>query len=173
MDILIYILAILGVISLLKTIVVVGQNNSKQNIKIKYDLSNIKRLEYIGGSQKSNWIDLQAAERVVLNKGEFKAIPLGVAMQLPEGYEAHIVPRSSTYKNFRILQTNSMGVIDSSYSGDDDRWFFPALAMADTVIEKGDRICQFRIVHRQPEINFHTVTHLGNANRGGFGSTGK
>lgn len=170
MDYLIYILAIIGVILLLKSIF---YKTPKQEVKVKYFDQDLKPLQYVGGADKSNWIDLQAAERVELKKGEFKAIPLGIAMQLPTNCEAHVVPRSSTFKNFKIIQTNSMGVIDSSYMGDDDQWFFPALAMEDTIIEKGDRICQFRIMHRQPDINFRTVVHLGNANRGGFGSTGK
>ena len=141
------------------------------NIKIKYLNDQIKKLEYIDG--KSDWIDLRSAERIELKAGEFKLIPLGIAMELPEGYEAHVAPRSSTFKNFGILQANSIGIIDSSYCGDNDWWYFPALAMSDTVIEVNDRICQFRIMENQPHIDFEPVEHLTGKDRGGFGSTGK
>ncbi len=142
-----------------------------EKIKIKYFTDEIERLCYIDG--KSDWIDLRASERVELKAGEFKLIPLGVAMELPKGYEAHVVPRSSTFKNYGILQTNSCGIIDGSYCGDDDMWRLPAYATRDTVIEKNDRICQFRIVENQPQILFEECTHLDGKNRGGFGSTGK
>ena len=141
------------------------------NIKIKYFSEQIEKLQYI--ENKSDWIDLRAAEKVELKAGEFKLIPLGIAMELPKGYEAHIVPRSSTFKNFGILQTNSMGIVDESYAGDNDQWFFPALAMRDTEINVNDRICQFRIVEHQPKIELTEVKVLGNADRGGHGSTGK
>lgn len=140
-------------------------------LKIKYLNDKIARLEYIDG--KSDWIDLRAAERVELKAGEFRLIHLGVAIQLPEGYEAHIVPRSSTYKNFGILQANSMGIIDETYCGPNDWYRFPALAMRDTVIEANDRICQFRIEKHQPQIVFEEVAELTGVDRGGFGSTGK
>lgn len=140
-------------------------------IKIQYLNDDIKRLEYIDG--KSDWIDLRAAERVELKAGEFKLIHLGVAMQLPEGYEAHILPRSSTFKNFGIIQANSMGIVDESYCGPNDWFFFPAIALRDTVIEVNDRICQFRIEKHQPTISFKEVEKLENADRGGIGSTGK
>lgn len=138
------------------------------NIKIKYftDIEKIKPIE------KGDWIDLRAAETVELKKGEFKLIPLGIGMELPEGYEAHVVPRSSTYKNFKIIETNSMGIIDNSYCGDNDQWFFPAYALEYTIINKNDRICQFRIVEKQPKINFEEVNELKNPDRGGHGSTG-
>ncbi len=142
-----------------------------EKIKIRYFTDEIERLCYIDG--KSDWIDLRASERVELKAGEFKLIPLGVAMELPKGYEAHVVPRSSTFKNYGILQTNSCGIIDGSYCGDDDMWRLPAYATRDTVIEKNDRICQFRIVENQPEILFEECAHLDGKNRGGFGSTGK
>lgn len=142
-----------------------------QTIKIKYFTDKIDRLKYI--ENKSDWIDLRAAEKVVLKAGEFKLIPLGIAMILPNGYEAHVVPRSSTFKNFGVLQTNSQGVIDESYSGNNDQWFFPALAMRDTEINVNDRICQFRIMEHQPKIVFDEVDVLGNLDRGGHGSTGK
>lgn len=142
----------------------------KMQIKIKYFTDKIDRLEYIDG--KSDWIDLRAAENIELKAGDFKLIPLGIAMELPNGYEAHVVPRSSTFKNFGIIQTNSMGVIDESYCGDNDQWFFPAYALRDTEIHVGDRICQFRIMEHQPKIQFDEVLFLGNEDRGGHGSTG-
>ena len=138
-------------------------------IRIKYLNDSINRLEKI---EKGDWIDLRSAEDVELKKGESKLIHLGVAMELPKGYEAHIVPRSSTFKKWGIIQTNHMGVIDESYKGDGDWWLFPALATRDTKIEKGDRICQFRIEKKMPKIKFETVEILGNENRNGFGSTG-
>lgn len=139
-------------------------------LKIKYLNEDVKRLEYIDG--KSDWIDLRAAERVEMKAGDFKLIHLGVAIELPEGYEAHIVPRSSTFKNFGILQANSMGIIDETYCGPNDWYRFPALAMRDTVIEVNDRICQFRIEKHQPELVFKEVEELTGMDRGGFGSTG-
>lgn len=141
-----------------------------QTIQIKYFTDKIEPLAYIGG--KSDWIDLRAAEDMVLKKGEFRLIPLGVAMKLPEGYEAHIVPRSSTFKNFGIIQTNHMGVIDETYCGDNDQWRMPVYAVRDTEIHANDRICQFRIVEHQPEIVFEQVERLDGEDRGGFGSTG-
>lgn len=140
-------------------------------LKVKYFSEDIEKLRYIDG--KSDWIDLRASEDIELKKGEFKLIPLGIAVELPTGYEAHMIPRSSTYKNFHILQTNSMGLIDESYCGDNDQWYFPALAMEDTVIHKNDRICQFRIMKHQPELQIIEVEHLTGADRGGIGSTGK
>ncbi len=143
----------------------------KKTIRVQYLNDRIPRLEYVDG--KSDWIDLRAAEDVEMKKGEFRLIPLGVAMQLPQGYEAHIVPRSSTYKNFGIIQTNHMGVVDESYAGANDWWFMPAYALRDTRIEAGDRICQFRIMEHQPELTFETVDRLDAPDRGGIGSTGK
>ena len=140
-------------------------------IRIKYFTDKIEKLDYIAG--KSDWIDLRAAEEVELKKGEFALIPLGVAMELPRGYEAHVVPRSSTFKNFGIIQTNHMGVIDETYCGDNDQWFFPAYALRDTVIHTGDRICQFRIMEHQPAIEFEEAPELGHEDRGGHGITGK
>ena len=140
------------------------------NVKIKYFDKEIEKLTYIDG--KSDWIDLRASEEVILKKGEFKLIPLGVAMELPDGFEAHIVPRSSTFKNFGIIQTNHCGIVDNSYCGDSDMWMFPAYAMRDTVIHKNDRICQFRIMRNQPELKFCEVEELKGKDRGGFGSTG-
>ena len=144
---------------------------NSMNIKIKYFTDKIEKLRYIDG--KSDWIDLRCAEEISLKKGEWKLIPLGVAMQLPKGYEAHIVPRSSTFKNFGIIQTNHCGVVDSSYCGDNDQWFMPVLAVRDTEIHVNDRICQFRIMENQPKIEFEEAEHLDAADRGGFGTTGK
>ena len=142
-----------------------------ETIKIKYFTDKIERLAYIDG--KSDWIDLRAAQDVDMKKGEHKLIPLGVAMKLPEGYEAHVVPRSSTFKNFGIIQPNHQGVIDSSYCGDNDQWFMSAYALRDTHISCNDRICQFRIMENQPKICFEETTALEGTDRGGFGSTGK
>lgn len=139
-------------------------------IKIKYHNKNIDKIEKI---DKGDWIDLRAAETVELKAGEFKLISLGVSMKLPEGYEAHIVPRSSTYKNFGVIQTNHCGIVDNSYSGTNDVWKFPAKAERDTLINENDRICQFRIVEKMPEVIFEEVDVLDDAERGGFGSTGK
>ena len=139
-------------------------------IKIKYFTDKIEQLSYIDG--KSYLIDLRAAETVELKAGEFKLIPLGVAMALPKGYEAHIVPRSSTFKNFGVIQTNHCGIIDETYCGPNDQWLFPAYAVRDTVINVNDRICQFRIMEHQPQIEFVSDNLENNINRNGFGSTG-
>ena len=141
-----------------------------EEIKIKYFTDKIDKLEYIDG--KSDWIDLRVAEDVSFKAGEYKLIPMGVALQLPKGYEAHVVPRSSTFKNFGLIQTNSMGVIDETYCGDNDQWFVPMYATRDTEVHVNDRIAQFRIMKHQPEISFKEVSHLSGTDRGGFGSTG-
>lgn len=143
----------------------------KETINIKYLTDIIDKLTYIEG--KSDWIDLRAAETVDMEPMEFKLIPLGIAMQLPAGYEAHVIPRSSTFKNFGIIQANSMGLIDESYCGDNDQWYFPAIALRKTTIRTNDRICQFRIMKHQPQIEFRDVDNLNNESRGGIGSTGK
>ena len=139
-------------------------------LKVKYftDIEPIKFIE-----NKSDWYDLRAAEDVEMKAGEFKLIKLGIGIKLPAGYEAIIAPRSSTFKNFGILQANSIGVVDESYCGDNDQWMMPALAMRDTVIHKNDRICQFRIMAHQPTHIVTTVKHLDDKDRGGIGSTGK
>ena len=139
------------------------------SIRIKYFYDDISHLEK---SLNGDWVDLRAAETVELKYGEYKLIPLGVGMILPEGYEALLVPRSSTYKKFGVIQTNHIGVIDESYCGEDDQWMFPAYALKDTIIYKGDRICQFRIIKHQPQLEFIEVDHLNSVSRGGFGSTG-
>ncbi|MBQ6602924.1 MAG: deoxyuridine 5'-triphosphate nucleotidohydrolase [Eubacterium sp.] len=140
-----------------------------EKIIIKYRDESVKRLEYIGG--KSDWIDLASCEDITLAKGESTLVPIGVAMKLPAGYEAHVVPRSSTFRNFGIIQTNHCGIIDESYCGPNDWWFVPVLAVRDTVIHAGDRLFQFRIMRHQPEIVFEEGELTG-SDRGGFGSTG-
>ncbi len=143
----------------------------KQTLQIKYHVPELEKLRYIDG--KSDWIDLRAAEDVVIKKGEYRLISFGISVKIPESYEAHIVPRSSTYKNFGLLQTNSYGVIDCSYCGENDIWRMPVLAMRDTEIHVNDRIAQFRIMKNQPQIIFEEVEHMEGDDRGGFGSTGK
>lgn len=141
-----------------------------ETILIKYHNDKLIKPENIEG--KSDWIDLRAAEDVVLKKGEFKIISLGVSMKLPDGYEAHLSPRSSTFKKWGIIQVNSVGVIDNSYSGDDDIWGLPVYATRDTEIHLNDRICQFRIMRKQDVLDFKETDHLSDNSRGGFGSTG-
>ena len=141
-----------------------------ETILIKYHNDKLIKPENIEG--KSDWIDLRAAEDVVLKKGEFKIISLGVSMKLPDGYEAHLSPRSSTFKKWGIIQVNSVGVIDNSYSGDDDIWGLPVYATRDTEIHLNDRICQFRIMKKQDVLDFKEADHLSDNSRGGFGSTG-
>lgn len=137
-------------------------------VKIKYfsDIEKIKKFKY------GDWIDLRSAEDVELKEGDFKIIKLGIGMKLPYGWEAHVAPRSSTYKNFGIICANSFGIIDNSYCGDEDEWGFPAIALRDTTIHKNDRICQFRVVEKQPSIDFIEVEHLDKVSRGGFGTSG-
>ena len=138
-------------------------------IFIKYFDQDIVPIEKV---EKGDWIDLRSAEDIEMKAGSFHLIRLGVGMILPEGYEAHVAPRSSTFKNFGIIQTNSPGIIDNSYSGEEDEWRMPAYALRDTVIHKNDRICQFRIVEKQPAVEFQVTDHLHDKSRGGFGSTG-
>lgn len=140
-----------------------------EKIKIKYFDNEIDKIEKIN---KGDLIDLRAAETVEMKAGDFKLIKLGVGMKLPEGYKANVYPRSSTYKNFGIILANSVGQIDNSYSGDNDEWRFPAIALRDTLIHKNDRICQFEIQKIQPEIEFEEVERLDDVSRGGIGTTG-
>ena len=140
-----------------------------EQIKVKY-MRGVQKIERFN---VGDWIDLRAAEDISLKAGEFKLIPLGVAMELPRGYEALVAPRSSTFKKMHILLANSIGIIDESYKGDNDEWHFPAYAVKDTNIRKNERICQFRIIQHQPLIHLLEVEHLGNADRGGIGSTGR
>jgi len=142
----------------------------EENIRILYHSDEIEKLRYIDG--KSDWIDLRSAENVSMKAGEFRMIDMGISVQLPEGYEMLIVARSSTFKNFGLIQTNAMGVVDESYCGDEDHIKMPVYATRDTEIHVNDRLCQFRIMEHQPVIHFEEVTSLGNASRGGFGSTG-
>lgn len=142
-----------------------------ETLKIRYLSDKIEKLRFIDG--KSDWIDLRSAEEVSMKAGEAHLISLGIAVQLPKGYEAHVVPRSSTFKNFGLIQTNHMGVIDESYCGDHDEWKVPVMAVRDTCIHVNDRICQFRIMKHQPELKFEEVEHLDGCDRGGFGTTGK
>lgn len=137
-------------------------------IDIQY-LPGAPRLEQI---DNGDWIDLYTYEDVTLKAGAFCLFNLGVAMSLPQGYEALMAPRSSTFKRWGLLQTNSVGVVDNSYCGPDDIWKWPAIATEDVTIPKGTRLCQFRIIENQPRINFNQVTRLKNKNRSGFGSTG-
>ena len=153
------------------------------NIKIKYFVG-ARKLEVLS---KGNWIDVYANADMIIKEGERAMIPLGFAMQLPEGFEAHLAPRSSTFKTWGIIQTNHLGIIDNSYCGDNDQWFYSAYCLMGkkttydreigefikyTEIKKGDKIAQFRIIEIQPSIEFEEVEHLGNADRNGFGSTG-
>ena len=140
-----------------------------EKILIKYHDADLEKIEKIA---QGDWIDLRAAQTVELKAIEHRIISLGVSMRLPDGYEAHIVPRSSTFKKWGILQTNHIGIIDNSYSGDNDIWCMSVLAMRDTVIHKNDRICQFRIVKKMEEVSFEIVDRLEGPDRGGFGSTG-
>lgn len=140
----------------------------KEKVKIKY-LRDVEPVEKI---KAGDWIDLKVAEDIVLNEGEFKLLPLGVAIQLPEGYEAIVAPRSSTFKRYKCLMANSIGIIDESYCGDNDEWCMPIYATKYAIIPKNTRICQFRIVPHQPDFDIVTVESLGNSDRGGFGSTG-
>lgn len=140
-------------------------------LKIKYHVKALEKLRYIDG--KSDWIDLRVAENVSMKQGEYRLISMGISVEIPKGYEMLIVPRSSAYKNFGVLQTNAMGVVDESFCGDNDIIHMPILAMRDTEIHINDRIGQFRLMPHQPEVHFIEVDHLDNEDRGGFGTTGK
>ena len=140
-----------------------------KKVNIKYFSKNISPITF---NSKGDWVDLRSADTIVLKKGDFALIPLGVGMKLPKGYVAHIAPRSSTFKNWGIFQTNSVAVIDNSYCGDEDEWKYPVYATRDVTIHRNDRICQFRIVKKQPKFKFKLVLHLEKISRGGFGSTG-
>jgi len=144
-------------------------------------------IKYLEGAQEiekleiGDWIDLRSNEDIFIAKGSSALVHLGVCMKLPEGYEAILAPRSSTFRKWGILQTNSIGVIDNSYSGNEDEWMMPVYCVNSvcsmngregTYIRKGDRICQFRIQQRMPEVTFVKVRNLQGDSRGGFGSTG-
>lgn len=141
-----------------------------ETIKVKY--LDPENTNYMQMTENGDWCDCYAFSDLSLKAGEFGYVNLGFACQLPDGYEAHLAPRSSTFKNFGVLQTNGVGIIDNSFCGDSDVWMMPVYATRDTEIHKGDRPCQFRIVKKQPDIEFVEVTSLGNEDRGGFGSTG-
>ena len=161
---------ILDIVTSVLIIAIMLRRSLPRKIKLKYTIEGVSSVAKI---REGDWIDLYAADSVRIQAGDFKLIPLGVTMKLPTGYEAHVVPRSSTYMKYHVIQANSMGVIDNAYCGDLDEWKFPAYATDDTFIPAGDRICQFRIVRKQPSIKFDVVSTLGGKNRGGFGSTGR
>lgn len=144
-------------------------DQKRLTVKIKYHTDILPLEKYDNG----DWIDLRAAEDVEMKEDESRLISLGVSMKLPEGYEAHVVPRSSTLKHWGLIQGNHLGVIDNSYSGNNDIWKFSAIAVRDTVIHKNDRICQFRIVEKQPNFDFVVTDNMEDADRGGFGSSGR
>lgn len=148
-----------------------GMVEMEEKIKIKYHVKELEKLCYIDG--KSDWIDLRVAEDVKMKAGEFRLISMGISVELPKGYEMWILPRSSAFKNFGVIQTNAMGVVDESFCGDNDIIHMPILAMRDTEMHINDRIGQFRIAKHQAEIHFVEVEHLNHADRGGFGTTGK
>ena len=138
-------------------------------LQIKYHNEEIEKIKKI---DKGDWIDLRAAEKVELKQGDFALISLGVSMKLPDGYEAHLAPRSSTFKTWGIIQTNSIGVVDNSYAGNNDIWKMPVYATRDTVVNVNDRICLFRIMPKMPVLDVEEVDNLEGPDRGGFGSTG-
>ena len=148
----------------------INKIDNKINIDVMYHNPNLIPINLL---EKGDWIDLRAAKEYKLFSGEFYLIDLGISIKLPEGYEAHIVPRSSSFKNWGIIQTNGIGIIDNSYCGEDDVWMMPVLATKGADIHVNDRVCQFRIVKKMPNnISINTVEHLDTENRGGFGSTG-
>lgn len=141
-----------------------------ENILIKYHVQDMIPIEM---KENGDWIDLRVATDCFVKEGHSYLIPLGVSMKLPNGYEAYLAPRSSTFKKYGILQTNGIGIIDSNYCGDNDMWMMPVYATKNIFIHKNDRICQFRIMKKQPKVKFITVDHLNDEDRGGFGSTGR
>lgn len=138
-------------------------------IKVKYFDEELERIQKIS---IGDWIDLRAAQDITLSMGELANIPLGIAMELPKGYEAWLTSRSSMARKFGIVHIDDLGVIDGSYCGDNDEWKLPVIAIRNTTIHKNDRICQFRIHEVMPEVEIEEVTVLGNPDRGGLGSTG-
>lgn len=141
----------------------------KIRIKILDEACAVERID------KGDWIDLKARKDMLIPFLGYRVIPLGVCMELPDGYEAHVVPRSSMFRHFGIVSANSIGIIDNSYNGDGDEWGLPSICLRFPFarIRKGERLCQFRIVRNQPDIELEFVDALGNDDRGGFGSTGK
>lgn len=146
------------------------EKTMEEILKVKYHSKEIEKLRYIAG--KSDWVDLRSSENVTLKKGEFRLICLGISVEIPKGYEMLVAPRSSTFRNFGLIQTNSLGIVDESYCGDNDLLYMPVMAVRDTEVHVNDRICQFRLLKHQPELRFEEVESLGNQDRGGFGSTG-
>lgn len=140
------------------------------DIKIKYKAESVPRIETLS---KGDWIDLACPYSLEYKKGDNVTVNFGVAMELPSGYEAHLAPRSSTFQHTGLILTNGVGVIDNSYNGDNDYWGAKFYAVRDGVITGGQRLCQFRLMENQPELTFTEVHHLGNEDRGGYGSTGK
>ena len=140
-----------------------------EKVKIKYHNKSLPKLTKI---TIGDWIDLYAAQSLTLAPGDYCIVPLGISMKLPDGYEAYLAPRGSTFKKYGVLQTNGVGVIDNSYCGENDIWGMPILAMRDTTIHEGDRICQFRITKKMPDMEFDEVEFMEDNDRGGFGSTG-
>lgn len=146
-------------------------------LRIKY-FEGATRLQKIA---KGNWIDVYANKDVFIKVGDRAMVPLGFALELPQGWEGHLAPRSSTFKTWGIIQTNSIGVVDDTYIGDNDQWHMPVFCLQGkhieveeqgTWIRKGDKIGQFRIMEVMPEIEFEEVDTFGNSDRGGFGTTG-
>lgn len=150
------------------------------------------RIKYYDGATKlkkitkGNWIDVYANTDIFIEEGNRAMIPLGFALELPNGWEGHLAPRSSTFKTWGVIQTNSVGVVDDTYIGDNDQWHMPIFCLQGketlkedgiekrgTWIKKGDKIGQFRIMEVMPTIEFEEVESFGNEDRGGFGSTGK
>lgn len=146
-----------------------NENNSL-SIEVMYHNPDLIPINF---QENGDWIDLRAAEEYHLYPNKFYLINLGISIKLPEGYEAHIVPRSSTFKKWGLIQTNGIGIIDNSYCGENDIWMMPVISTKITTINVNDRICQFRIVKKMPKIEINTVDHLSDKNRGGFGSTGE
>jgi len=144
--------------------------NEPLYIKVKY-LADIDPLQQI---KIGDAIDVRAAKDINLKYMESTHIPLGFACELPKGYLALLMPRSSTFDKYGIIQTNSIGLIDESYCGDNDEWAMPVVALrTDIHIPKNERIAQFLVIHKEEAMNILATTHLGNANRGGFGSSGR
>lgn len=153
-----------------------GEKNSflktdNENLKIQVMYHNPDLIP-INLSEKGDWIDLRSAEEYHIYPNKFYLINLGISVKLPEGYEAHIVPRSSTFKTWGLIQTNGIGIIDNSYCGENDIWMIPVISTKITTINVNDRVCQFRIVKKMPKLTINTVDHLLDESRGGFGSTG-
>lgn len=165
------------------------KESTNMEMKVKYFEGQDKKLQFI---DKGDWIDVFANEDVFIPVNSMGLVPLGFALELPEGYEAILAPRSSTYRNWGVIQTNSIGVIDESYRGNEDEWLIPLycltaieqlsidagfkypLILTGAYVRKGDKIAQFRIQEKMPrkQISIVEVDELEGDDRGGFGSTG-